>query len=125
MCKPPPLKVSPTNSTTNTLTQTTPEGRQQSMHFNPLDMQPTRIDIEGLYPIELSYNDKGDILSTSQNKRKTFYHYNPKGDLITFTDARGIPTYYTYDAMHRITSIKQEGIETHLSYDANGCQTNC
>ncbi len=106
--------------TTNTLTQKSPAGREQSVTFNPLDMQPTKIEAEGLYPITLRYDSEGRLLSTKQESRETLYSYNAKGDLETSIDARGIPTYYTYDAMHRMISIKSEGIETIFAYDDNG-----
>ena len=106
--------------TTNTITQTSPKGRKQSMTFNPLDMQPTKIEAEGSYPITLEYDTQGRLIGTDQESRESAYHYNTKGDFESSIDARGILTIYAYDTMHRMRSITSEGITTEFTYDDNG-----
>ena len=108
------------NSTTNTKTLISPEGRTAVVTFNAKGDVIKRV-FGNLTAVEYAYNEKGKLTQITQGNRSVSFTYNSKGYLSSMTDPLNKTTSFTYDDAGRV--IKQTFAdlrEISYSYDAMG-----
>ena len=102
-------------------TVTSPEGRIETILYDPLTLLPENQSISGRYDTRYSYDSKGRLVSISAGTRESSATYNAQGNLETITDGENLTTQYTYDTAGRITRIdRPDNSCIGFTYDGNG-----
>jgi RHS repeat-associated protein len=101
-----------------------PEGRVRKLSLNEKG-RPTTIEIAGLSPIELGYDDLGRLISMArgggEERRTLTFEYNDQGRLAKVNGPLSRSVQLEYDEAGRISrQIDQNGKTVAVSYDSNG-----
>src|ERR1051326_6890880 len=108
------------SAATRTLVSTTPAGRQTITVLNGQG-DPLSLQSAGFAPTALSYNAKGQLISTQQGSRHTDLSYNANGLIERITDPLSRSVVFGYDSAGRvIQQTLPDGRLIGFSYDANG-----
>ncbi len=104
---------------------TSPEGRVVERQSDPETLLPQWIQVGGLHPTALDYDDQGRLVGLSRGdglaERSSSLIYDESGNLASLTDALQRSTEFEYDVMGRVTKqIFPDGREVSYSYDTNG-----
>jgi RHS repeat-associated protein len=91
------------DSSTQTVTTTTPAGRQTVMTLDNLE-RVVQVAPPGVSPIEISYDTHGHVTGIAQGARVSMFGYDPQGFLATATDPLSNVTGFTRDANGRVTA---------------------
>jgi len=105
---------------TNTLTQSSPEGRTLIITLNDKGDIIKRV-LGNIAAVDYSYNEKGKLSQISQGDRTISLAYDSNGYVASVTNALNQTTSFTYDSAGRV--IKQtfaDSREIAFTYDANG-----
>lgn len=109
---------------TSVLQDESPEGRTVVRELNALG-QASRIQVGDLAPVEFGYDERGRLISTTQNDgvttRSMGIVYDANGFVGSVTDSLGRVTGFEYDLAGRVTKqVLPDLREILFSYDANG-----
>lgn len=109
----------------STYTYTSPMGRKVTSTYDPNTQLVTQTQIGDEYPIEYEYDDKGRLLSISQNERRVDYSYdNVTGLLTNVTNQLNEQMDYGHDEMGQVISqLNQLGDTTYIDHDLYGNPT--
>ena len=109
--------------TSNTITLTTPAGRQSGMTYDYAG-RVTSVQVPGVLPVVYAYDDidHGVLRSVSQGAKTTTFGYSPLGYLASITNVQGHTLQFTnFDGVGRPqTELLPDGSAIQLSYDRNG-----
>ena len=116
------------DAATKTFTDVSATGRQSTSTIDTLGRVVHRA-INGLSPVDLSYDARGRLASVTQSDtsttRTTGFSYNGNGFLQTITDPVGRAVGFTYDPAGRVTTqTLPDGRQIQYTYDANGNLTS-
>jgi len=112
------------NATENTITRTTPEGREMITVLNDKS-RPIEYRFNGLASYYLDYDDNGRLSQITRGSGDTARDYglayNVDGFVESVTDPLGQISSYSYDLLGRISDITQPGGEqTLFDFDKRG-----
>lgn len=102
------------------LTSYSPEGRTISQKINPEGLV-TSVQNGSLFPVSLTYDNRGRIASLQQQERVTQINYDGNGNLTKVIDAAGRVSKFRYDEANRvIEQILPDNFSIFRAYDKNG-----
>jgi RHS repeat-associated protein len=112
------------NAASNTITSTSPAGRQTTTTYNHQG-DATNQQVSGITPIATAYNGMGLVTQVTQGTRSWTYAYDPLNRLTSARDPLHQTTAYSYDAADRVTQVTlPDARQILFSYDANGNTTS-
>ena len=104
-----------------TLMGTSPLGRTVTMSYDPFLLLSREVSVPGLFPVNLEYDSRGRLTSTTVGARTLSLAYDDNGhlDYLVAPDSRIYD--YTYDVMGRLRKeVRPGGTEIDYRYDDNG-----
>jgi RHS repeat-associated protein len=108
------------DAASRTITSTSAAGRATRTILN-LQGQPTRIELPALAPIDLSYDSRGRLSSTSQSGRTFAFSYGADGMVTAIRDPEGRLSEFQRDTSGRVvTQTLPGGRVIRYTYDAGG-----
>jgi YD repeat-containing protein len=109
---------------TKKITTTTPSGRVLTTTIDDKG-QTTGREVPGLEPLDITYDSRGRISTTTQGTRTSSLSYDANGYLASVTDPLSRSVTLTRDAVGRVvTQTLPGGRTTEYTYDDNGNMTS-
>ena len=104
----------------NVVAWTTPKHERWTFAYDALNQLTITTDPDGAVYESNTYDERGNLVSTTNGDGTTVHTYDERGNLVTTLDPFGV-TSYAYDADHQtIASTDALGRATSYSYDPAG-----